>query len=212
MPTTSPTPSTTRTARSTDARSLKEKIADILDENGESFICDSGVDPDVVDRVASDIMTTLRNHQKTPRVLVEVRGGNVQMTYADAPVQIKIKDWDNIKEGDAATYLEDVKIFDGPDETISPELFDKTLVMGVDKYLAYTHEMLVTINGDVDKYRLGEIERVVGKDHSDVTHFKGDADVLFYFSSKEAANEADDHIQKAHLPFVKTCVVQTKTE
>ena len=44
--------------------------------------------------------------QEPVRVVVEVRGGNVEAVYAGDFVEVVLVDWDNIGEGDSACLLD----------------------------------------------------------------------------------------------------------
>lgn len=56
--------------------------------------------------------------QDKVRVVIEVRGGNVQAVYAGDFVEVVVVDWDNIKQGDTAGVL---------DPTPEPAMSDETV-------------------------------------------------------------------------------------
>ena len=82
----------------------------------------------------SHITGSRRNLFSVPRVLIVVDGGVVQSVLSDAPVLVKIKDFDNIKAGDAESYLASVNDYDEPDQVLSPEALNIEALVDVEQY------------------------------------------------------------------------------
>lgn len=66
----------------------RQTIAQILTERG--------VDEKVARKIADEIFQAIK-----PRVVVEVSGGIAHTVYATMPMDVTVRDHDNIKEGDA---------------------------------------------------------------------------------------------------------------
>jgi hypothetical protein len=62
---------------------------------------------------------------KVIRVVVEVRGGNVQNVYSDQMLDVQLVDWDNIEAGDAP--IEQMRFQDG--SSVSCVMADSNVVL-----------------------------------------------------------------------------------
>jgi len=58
------------------------------------------------------------------RVLIDVYGGIVTEVLADGPVEVCVKDWDNLKQCEDPSGLNDV-CFGPPDRIVDPATLDK---------------------------------------------------------------------------------------
>lgn len=119
-------------------QSLTQEIADIIEGRGESILDDTGVDEKVCREIAADVITMiLKKAGQTPpipKVIVEVSGGLMTDIWSDMPIQVKLKDWDNIKAGDAAVFLASVNDFSEPDGVLAAEEFQEKLIEDVQEY------------------------------------------------------------------------------
>lgn len=102
---------------------LQEVIAGILATSGESLLDDKGVDLKVCNQLADEIFEALELRVE-PRVLIVVSGGTIQNVLTDGRITCKIKDFDNIRAGDAAKYLADADNYFDPYEQVSPAELD----------------------------------------------------------------------------------------
>ena len=73
----------------------RQAIMQILTEHGEGLLADQGVDPKVAEQIADEIL-----RQTKPKVVIEISGGVCNDVYASAPVDVTVRDFDNIKGGD----------------------------------------------------------------------------------------------------------------
>ncbi|HTS18016.1 MAG TPA: hypothetical protein VMP11_10625 [Verrucomicrobiae bacterium] len=76
-------------------KTRRQTIVRILKERGESLLGDRGVDERVARKIADEILEAMK-----PKVVVEVSGGIAHTVYATMPMDVTIRDHDNIKEGD----------------------------------------------------------------------------------------------------------------
>lgn len=109
-------------------------IADAVEARGESILNENGVDRSVCELIADDIKKILRKHM-VGHILIEVSGGVVTDVHSTIPSFYKIKDWDNINCGDAASYLEDIDEWIEAERPTKKNPFDKRVRAGVQEAL-----------------------------------------------------------------------------
>jgi hypothetical protein len=94
------------------------------------------LDKDVYQEILKAEAILAKGEPAPPRVLIEISGGVCNNVYADAPIQYKVKDWDNIKEGnEAKPYLDDLSHFSVADTVFSTKELDDKAKEDVEEYV-----------------------------------------------------------------------------
>jgi hypothetical protein len=76
-------------------KTTRQAIVQILRERSESLLSDRGVDEKLAGQVADEILQSVK-----PKIVVEIAGGVCNDVYATSPVDVTVRDFDNIKSGD----------------------------------------------------------------------------------------------------------------